>query len=638
MAEHQRQTPHTEQTESLAERKRKIGEWTSLSPRIDSLVIDGKYVEFGDVMRSIDHTEPHPEATRGVSPAGDLPDVNEGQNNGPLAKDFSPPEGVESTPRYTSERDALITGKIATASLVRTFSQLNDGFNYFSNEPEHFYPDGIARKAILGLLARYLKVNPESLNERMSLLAREREQRFRPGQPTEENLGMKPENLSEFKDGIESLGFRANENGPATEETVGGLLERYSQLGETLSEEASVGLGPVNTLPTSTEIAKKLLSDFLSKELQSLHRGMKLESDLGMTGTSLSKFEDELENLGFERPNFDLSIESTVENLVETLTKQEDHLADLSATVIFPKTRTFYEGQREIRAARELSEVEILGDSPAVSWRQEFFKSLTRREPEGTIKFELQLGIPVITVQTKENFQALRPIAKRPMSEDISAYSFVVTRKNRLNPEGETQNFPMIVRKPGVSDELALQHARTQLAYARLIDPESFTPVLISESPKTLKEDVTMKVKKYLLAILATQAEPVDWFTKDSVEREQIFPADQKNIFGRDRPLYLGGWLTKAEKALGRGVKQEIYEQVVAQMEKDVAAICRLVKVRPTLEFQNFVGNYLSLFEDWEEAEEMFQNWEKRNVFRDLFRPASGHDRGIFREKQPLGT
>ena len=631
MAEHQSQAPHTEQTESLAKRKRRIGEWTSLSPRIDSLIIDGSYVEFGDVMRSIGHTEPHPEAALGVSPAVDIPGANEGQDNGPIAKDFSPPEEVATTPRHTSERDALITGKLATASLVRTFSQLNDAGDYFTNEPEHFYPDGLARKAVVRLLARYLKVNPESLNERKSLGLNERKI---PGK----NLGMTPENLFEFKDGIESLGFRVKENGQATEVTVGDLLEIYSQLGEAVSEENAVGLGPVYTLPTSSEVAKKLLADFLSKELRSLHRGMKLESDLGMTGTSLSKFEDELENLGFERPNFDLSIESTVENLVETLTRQEDHLADLSATVIFPKTRTFYEGQREIRAARELSEVEILGDSPAVSWRQEFFKSLTRREPEGPLKFELQLGIPVITVQTREDFQALRPIAKRQMPEDISAYSFVVTRKNRLNPEGETQNFPMIVRTPEVTDEITLQHARAQLAYARLIDPESFTPVLISESPKTLKEDVSMKVKKYLLAILATHTEPVNWFQKDSVEREQIFPADQKDIFGRDRPLYLGGWLTKAEKALGRGVKQEIYEQVVAEMERDVAVICRLVKVRPTLEFQNFVGNYLSLFEDWEKAEGMFQNWEKRNVFRDLFRHASGHSREIFREKQPLGA
>ena len=387
------------------------------------------------------------------------------------------------------------------------------------------------------------------------------------------------------------------------------------------------------TLPTSAEIVKKLLADHLrAKRPDEIEEGMSLEGELGMTGTELSRFEDELEVLGFERLGLDLATEKTVGDVVERLVRQEETLHELSAFVTFPKTRVLYETSREMDAVAASEETELM--ELRVSWSESFFRSMTEAEPAGHLNFEQQLGVPVITVESEVDFQALRPIAKRPIPANTDAYSFVVTRKSRLNPEGETQNFPSIVKREGVSDKITLQHARAQLAFARKISPDEFTPILVSKSPATENEDISLRVKRYLLSVLSEQTEPVDWGKQGSLERKRLLPK-KGDLFSSGEPLYLGNWLTRRETVLGKSRKKEILGKVVVQVKRDIGVIARLVAIRPSMAWQGWVANYLSLFEDWEKAERMFKNWEQRSSFRDSFGELPPPSTDIFRKRPP---
>ncbi len=370
-----------------------------------------------------------------------------------------------------------------------------------------------------------------------------------------------------------------------------------------------------------------------------------------MTGTALTRFEDELEYYGFQRPGLDLTLQNTVGEVIEKLSEQKDVVENLRSIVIFPRTKGYFKAKISFLAASRQAE-DTEGLPITKSYAREYFTTLTNKEAEGSVVFEQVLGIPVFTCATEADFQALRPLEPRAVRPNTYVYSYVITRLGRLYPQGETQDIPLIVRRNGTSDKVVLQHARTQLAFARKVSPEDLSPVLASTSPLNFEEDVRQKVRAYLLSILVSQKQAVDWYKDEeegaerSIKRSQLFPRNQKEIFGdedrplymgQSRPLYMGHWLSKKQKALGLGRAERvgIFKKVNSQMEKDLGVIARLIQIKPSMTWQNFVANYLSLFDDWDGAEETFKAWEFINVFRDTFGATLPPSTDIFRDRAP---
>jgi len=89
------------------------------------------------------------------------------------------------------------------------------------------------------------------------------------------------------------------------------------------------------------------------------------------------------------------------------------------------------------------------------------------------------------------------------------------------------------------------------------------------------------------------------------------------------------------KKIFGKTAKEETLEEVTQRMRSDIEIISRLVQINPSLEFQNFIAQYISLFDDWEAAERLFRHWEYLNAFRDTFGQIPPPSTDIFRIRAP---